>query len=104
MIFCELGSRGFSRYSFMTIFECSSQSFQASFETLSKTRLPISPRHGMRSSPGRYFSKITDCRTSAKFEKELAELDRMPWRGGSSDRVFESVSKWKRTRLNCSHA
>src|SRR2546430_8714737 len=52
MIFCELGSSGFSRYSFMTIFECSSQSFQASFETLSKTRLPISPRHGIRSRPG----------------------------------------------------
>src|SRR5438034_905926 len=35
MIFCELGSSGFSRYSFMTIFEYSSHSFQASFETFS---------------------------------------------------------------------
>src|SRR2546429_6740136 len=61
MIFCELGSSGFSRYSFMTIFECSSQSFQASFETLSKTRLPISPRHGTRSRPGNSLSNFTQC-------------------------------------------
>src|SRR5437016_6621754 len=61
MIFCELGSSGFSRYSFMTIFECSSQSFQASFETLSKTRLPISPRHGIRSRPGNSLSNFTQC-------------------------------------------
>src|SRR2546422_7815200 len=52
MIFCELGSSGFSRYSFMIILECSSQSFHASFETFSKTRLPISPLQGTRSRPG----------------------------------------------------
>src|SRR5713226_10464267 len=61
MIFCELGSRGFSRYSFITILECSSQSFQASFETLSYTRLPISPRHGMRSRPGNSLPNLTQC-------------------------------------------
>src|SRR6202035_5224182 len=43
---------GFRRYSFMIIFECSIQSVQASFETFSKMRLPSSPFHGMRSSPG----------------------------------------------------
>src|SRR6266436_7112131 len=52
MIFWELGSRGLRRYSFITILECSIQSFQASFETLSKTRLPSSPFQGGRSSPG----------------------------------------------------
>src|SRR6267143_2284026 len=61
MIFCELGSRGFSRYSFMTILECSSQSFHASFETLSYTRLPRSPRHGLRSSRGNSLPNLTQC-------------------------------------------
>src|SRR6266436_9646165 len=61
MIFCELGSSGFSRYSFITILECSSHSFHASFETLSYTRLPISPLQGMRSSPGRSLSNLTQC-------------------------------------------
>src|SRR5258705_11385947 len=35
MIFCEFGSRGFRRYSFMIILECSIQSFQPSFDTFS---------------------------------------------------------------------
>src|SRR4029077_3049836 len=61
MIFCELGSSGFNRYSFMTILECSSHSFHASFETLSYTRLPISPRQGMRSKPGKSLSNFTHC-------------------------------------------
>src|SRR5467141_2566068 len=61
MIFCELGSSGFSRYSFITIFECSSHSFHASFETLSYTRLPISPLQGMRSRPGKSLSNLTQC-------------------------------------------
>src|SRR5271169_2714068 len=52
MIFCDWESRGFRRYSFMTIFECSIQSVHPSFETFSKMRLPSSPFHGMRSSPG----------------------------------------------------
>src|SRR6266849_8971992 len=61
MIFCELGSSGFSRYSFMIILECSSQSFHASFETFSKTRLPISPLQGMRSRPGNSLPNFTQC-------------------------------------------
>src|SRR6266852_9369658 len=59
MIFWEFGSRGFSRYSFIIIFECSSQSFHASFETFSYTRLPSSPVHGMRSRPGISFPNFT---------------------------------------------
>src|SRR5580704_7857621 len=61
IIFCELGSSGFRRYSFITIFECSSHSFHASFETLSYTRLPRSPRHGTRSRPGKSLSNLTQC-------------------------------------------
>src|ERR1700689_908750 len=52
MICCDLGSSGFSRNSFITILECSTPSFQASFETLSYTRWPISPFQGIRSRPG----------------------------------------------------
>src|SRR5580698_11608732 len=52
MIFCELGSSGLRRYSFITILECSIHIFQASLETLSYTRLPSSPFQGMRSRPG----------------------------------------------------
>src|SRR6266852_2292887 len=59
MIFWEFGSRGFSRYSFIIIFECSSQSFHASFETFSYTLLPNSPAHGMRSRPGISFPNFT---------------------------------------------
>src|SRR5258708_39305604 len=61
MIFCELGSRGLRRYSFITILECSIQSFQASFETLSKTRLPSSPFQGGRSRPGMSRPNLTQC-------------------------------------------
>src|SRR6202795_4285814 len=61
MIFCELGSSGFKRYSFMIILECSSQSFQASFETLSYTRFPSSPCQGTRSRPGNYLPNLTQC-------------------------------------------
>src|SRR6266849_6620952 len=43
----------------MIIFECSSQSFHASFETFSKTRLPSSPVQGTRSSPGISFPNFT---------------------------------------------
>src|SRR5580704_14486871 len=61
MIFCEFGSSGLSRYSFITIFECSIHSFQASFDTLSYTRLPSSPLQGMRSSPGISLPNFTQC-------------------------------------------
>src|ERR1700730_1016176 len=59
MIFWELGSRGLRRYSFITILECSIHSFQASLETLSKTRLPSSPFHGGRSRPGSSLPNFT---------------------------------------------
>src|SRR5271165_7018579 len=61
MIFCELGSRGFRRYSFITILEYSSHSFQASLETFSYTRLPSSPFQGMRSNPGISLPNFTQC-------------------------------------------
>src|SRR5260370_12059660 len=61
MIFWELGSSGFRRYSFMTILEYSSHSFHASFEMFSYTRLPNSPCHGMRSKPGNSFPNLTQC-------------------------------------------
>src|SRR5580698_10170409 len=67
MICCDLGSSGFSRNSFITILECSTHSFQASFETLSYTRFPISPFHGIRSRPGisrpnfTHFTMRTGC-------------------------------------------
>ena len=61
MIFCELGSSGFKRYSFITILEYSSQSFHASLETFSNTRFPISPFQGTRSSPGISFPNFTQC-------------------------------------------
>jgi len=59
MIFWELGSSGFRRYSFITILEYSSQSFHASFETFSYTRFPNSPCHGMRSRPGISLPNLT---------------------------------------------
>src|SRR6202171_698027 len=59
MIFCELGSRGLSRYSFITILECSSHNFHASFDTLSYTRFPISPLQGIRSRPGKSLPNFT---------------------------------------------
>src|ERR1700676_1758260 len=61
MIFCEPGSRGLRRYSFITILECSIHNFQASFETLSKTRLPSSPFQGGRSRPGSSRPNLTQC-------------------------------------------
>src|SRR5208337_1418040 len=61
IIFCELGSSGFKRYSFITIFEYSSQSFQASLETFSYTFLPSSPFQGGRSSPGISLPNFTHC-------------------------------------------
>src|ERR1700679_1515706 len=67
MICCDLGSSGFSRNSFITILECSTHSFQASFETLSYTRWPISPFQGIRSRPGisrpnfTHFTMRTGC-------------------------------------------
>src|SRR5271167_1927819 len=61
MIFIEFGSSGFRRYSFITILECSIHNFQASFETFSYTRLPISPFHGTRSRPGISRSNFTQC-------------------------------------------
>src|SRR5271165_5303275 len=63
MIFMELGSSGLRRYSFMTILECSSHSFHASLDTFSYTRLPSSPFHGTRSSPGRSLPNFTQCTT-----------------------------------------
>src|SRR5277367_5466251 len=65
MIFWELGSSGFRRYSFITIFECSIQSFHASFDTLSYTRFPSSPLHGTRSRPGRSLPNFTQCTVRA---------------------------------------
>src|SRR5712692_1021400 len=59
MIFWDCGSSGFSRYSFISIFECSIHIFQASCDTLSYTRLPRSPFQGMRSRPGRSFPNFT---------------------------------------------
>src|SRR5258708_8929455 len=59
IIFCELGSSGFSRYSFMIILECSIHDFHASFDTFSNTFLPSSPRHGTRSSPGNSLPNFT---------------------------------------------
>src|SRR5713226_10766306 len=61
MIFWEFGSRGLRRYSFITILECSIHNFQASLETFSKTRLPSSPFHGGRSSPGNSRPNLTQC-------------------------------------------
>ena len=61
MIFCELGSSGLRRYSFITILEYSSHSFHASLETFSNTRLPISPFQGTRSSPGISLPNFTQC-------------------------------------------
>src|SRR4051812_3749976 len=43
----------------MIIFECSSHIFHASFETFSKTRWPISPFHGTRSSPSIVLPNFT---------------------------------------------
>src|SRR5256885_7368147 len=45
----------------MIIFECSIHNFHASFDTFSYTRLPNSPRHGTRSSPGKSLSNFTQC-------------------------------------------
>src|ERR1700704_2753662 len=50
---------GMRRYSLRIIFMRSSQSFQASFETLSKMRWPSSPGHGTVSSPGSSFWNLT---------------------------------------------
>src|ERR1700756_4913896 len=61
IIFCEFGSSGLSRYSFMIIFECSIHNFHASFDTFSYTRFPNSPRHGTRSSPGKSLPNFTQC-------------------------------------------
>src|ERR1700682_4621677 len=43
----------------MSIFECSIHIFQASWETLSNTRLPRSPFQGTRSRPGMSLSNFT---------------------------------------------
>src|SRR4029077_16450376 len=61
MIFCEFGSSGFNRYSFMIILESFIPLFHASLDTLSYTRFPNSPRHGTRSSPGKSLSNFTQC-------------------------------------------
>src|SRR5712671_1284151 len=53
--FCQ----GMSRYSLRIIFIRSSQSFQASFDTLSKMRWPSSPGHGLVSRPGSSFWNFT---------------------------------------------
>src|SRR4029079_13283831 len=50
---------GIRRYSFRIIFIRSSQSFQASFETLSKIRWPSSPGQGGESRPGSSFWNLT---------------------------------------------
>src|SRR5476651_538427 len=59
---CASFCHGISRYSLRIIFMRSSQSFHASFETLSKMRWPSSPGHGTVSSPGSsfwYFTHMT---------------------------------------------
>src|SRR2546423_4146987 len=53
--FCQ----GIKRYSLRIIFIRSSQSFHASFDTLSKIRWPSSPGHGTVSSPGSSFWNLT---------------------------------------------
>src|SRR5712691_9136261 len=73
MIFWDCGSSGFSRYSFISIFECSIHIFQASWDTLSYTRLPRSPFQGIRSRPGRSFPNFAQWTT------------REPGLGGSLD-------------------
>src|SRR5262245_34560040 len=50
-IFCPCSLVRSSRYSFTSIFECSIQTRQASFETLSKICWPIAPLNGGRSRP-----------------------------------------------------
>src|SRR3954454_17396239 len=56
---CASFCQGIRRYSFRIIFMRSSQSFQASLETLSKMRWPSSPGHGTVSSPGSSFWNLT---------------------------------------------
>src|SRR5476649_1016292 len=50
---------GISRYSFRIIFMRSSQSFHASFDTLSKMRWPSGPGQGIVSRPGSSFWYLT---------------------------------------------
>src|SRR5207248_11340095 len=58
----------------MIIFECSIHNFHASFETFSYTRLPNSPRHGTRSSPGKSLSNFTQCTMRSPDAAGLLEL------------------------------
>src|SRR3954467_608976 len=56
---CASFCHGIRRYSFRIIFIRSSQSFHASFDTLSKMRWPSSPGHGGESRPGSSFWNLT---------------------------------------------